>query len=74
MVLNGLFIGIGKFNIFVIISVVFIVLRILMLLILIKLFGVNGIWISIVLLSILKGSFVYLLYWVKVKRKYKEVK
>ncbi|AQS08502.1 multidrug export protein MepA [Clostridium saccharobutylicum] len=74
MVSNGLFTGIGKPNIPATISVVFTALRIPMSLILIKPFGVNGIWISIALSSILKGSFAYLLYCVKVKRKYKEVK
>ncbi len=70
MVSNGLFTGIGKPNIPATISVVFTALRIPMSLILIKPFGVNGIWISIALSSILKGIFAYLLYWVKVKGRY----
>lgn len=70
IVSNGLFTGIGKPNIPATISVVFTALRIPMSLILIKPFGVNGIWISIALSSILKGIFAYLLYWVKVKGRY----
>lgn len=70
MVSNGLFTGIGKPNIPATISVVFTALRIPMSLALIKPFGVNGIWISIALSSILKGITAYLLYLVKVKRKY----
>jgi putative MATE family efflux protein len=61
MVSNGLFTGIGKPKIPAAISIVFTALRIPMSLILIKPFGVNGIWISIALSSILKGIFAYLI-------------
>lgn len=70
MVSNGLFTGIGKPNIPATISVVFTALRIPISLVLIKPFGVNGIWISIALSSVLKGITAYLLYLIKVKRKY----
>lgn len=68
---NGLFTGIGKPKISSIISVVFTALRIPMALVLIKPFGLNGVWISISVSSILKGSVAYLLYIIEVKRKYK---
>lgn len=68
---NGLFTGIGKPKISSIISVLFTALRIPMALVLIKPFGLNGIWISISVSSILKGSVAYLLYIIEVKRKYK---
>lgn len=73
MVSNGLFTGIGRPNIPATISVVFTALRIPMSLVLIKPFGLNGIWISIALSSVLKGIAAYLLYLVEVKKKYKEV-
>jgi putative MATE family efflux protein len=68
---NGLFTGIGKPKISSIISVVFTALRIPIALILIKPFGLSGVWISISLSSILKGSAAYLLYIIEVKRNYK---
>ena len=67
---NGLFTGIGKPNISATISIVFTSLRIPFALLLIKPFGINGIWLSISLSSILKGVFAYLLYEIKVGRKY----
>lgn len=70
MVSNGLFTGIGKPNIPATISVVFTALRIPMSLVLVKPFGVNGIWISIALSSVLKGITAYLLYLIKIKIKY----
>lgn len=68
---NGLFTGIGKPKISSIISIVFTALRIPMALILIKPFGLSGVWISISLSSILKGSTAYLLYIIEFKRKNK---
>ncbi|MCE5221819.1 MAG: MATE family efflux transporter [Clostridium sp.] len=68
---NGLFTGIGKPKISSIISIVFTSLRIPMALVLIKPFGLTGIWISISVSSILKGSVAYLLYRIEVKRKFK---
>lgn len=70
MISNGLFTGIGKPNIPASISIIFTALRIPFALLLIKPFGINGIWLSISLSSILKGIFSYLLYEIKVKRKY----
>ncbi|CAI3207886.1 MATE family efflux transporter [Clostridium neonatale] len=70
MISNGLFTGIGKPNIPASISIIFTSLRIPFALLLIKPFGINGIWISISLSSILKGIFSYLLYEIKVRRKY----
>jgi len=67
MVSNGLFTGIGKPKISSIISVVFTSLRIPMALVLIKPFGLTGIWISIAVSSILKGSVAYLLYRIEVR-------
>lgn len=70
MISNGLFTGIGKPNIPASISIIFTALRIPFALLLIKPFGINGIWISISLSSILKGIFSYLLYEIKVRRKF----
>ena len=70
MISNGLFTGIGKPNISAAISIIFTALRIPFALLLIKPFGINGIWISISLSSILKGIFAYLLYEIRVKRTY----
>lgn len=70
MISNGLFTGIGKPNISATISIIFTALRIPLALLLIKPFGINGIWLSISLSSILKGIFAYLLYEIKVNRKY----
>ena len=70
MISNGLFTGIGKPNISASISIIFTALRIPFALLLIKPFGINGIWISISLSSILKGIFSYLLYEIKVRRKF----
>jgi len=64
---NGLFTGIGKPKISSIISVIFTSLRLPMALVLIKPFGITGIWISIAISSILKGSTAYLLYRIEVK-------
>jgi len=64
---NGLFTGIGKPKISSIISVIFTSLRLPMALVLIKPFGLSGIWISIAISSILKGSTAYLLYRIEVK-------
>ncbi|SFD29551.1 MATE family efflux transporter [Clostridium uliginosum] len=71
---NGLLTGIGKPQIPSIISVVFTILRIPMALVLIKPFGLNGIWISISISSVLKGIILYLLYMTKVRKEYKNVK
>lgn len=70
MVSNGLFTGIGKPKIPANISIIFTVLRIPMALLLIKPFGINGVWISIALSSILKGIASYTFYLIEVNRKY----
>ena len=62
MVSNGLFTGIGKPKVSSIISIVFTALRIPMALILTKLMGLEGIWLSTALSSILKGVISYLMY------------
>lgn len=74
MVTNGLFTGIGIPKISANISIVFTVLRIPMAIIFIKYFGLNGIWLSISVSSILKGIVSYLIYKFKVMKRYDNVK
>ena len=74
MVSNGLFTGLGMPKIPATISIVFTILRIPMAIILMKPLGVIGIWWSIAISSILKGSTAYFIYLVKVRRNYKDVK
>ncbi|WP_368245950.1 MATE family efflux transporter [Clostridium paraputrificum] len=74
MVSNGLFTGVGKPKIPAIISIIFTVLRIPMALIFIRIIGVNGIWLSIALSSVLKGITAYLLYIVTVRKEYTNAK
>lgn len=69
MISNGMFTGIGRPKIPATISIIFTILRIPMALILIRFFGVNGVWWSIALSSILKGLSAYILYIKTVKRK-----
>lgn len=68
MVSNGLFTGLGMPKIPAIISIGFTLLRIPMSLFFIRYMGVNGIWISIALSSVLKGITSYLVYKVKVSK------
>lgn len=68
MITNGLFTGIGMPKIPAHISIVFTILRIPMALLLIQFLGVNGIWWSITLSSLLKGLIAYLMYVIKVKK------
>ena len=70
MVSNGLFTGIGKPKIPATISIIFTVLRIPMALIFINFMGVDGIWWSIALSSVLKGAVAYLLYRMNIKGRY----
>lgn len=70
MVSNGMFTGVGKPKIPATISIIFTVLRIPMALVLANFLGVNGIWLSIALSSVMKGIAAYILYLVSVKRKY----
>lgn len=68
MISNGLFTGIGKPNIPATISIAFTGLRIPFALVLIRPFGINGIWMSICLSSILKGFFAYLIYRIQINK------
>lgn len=72
MVSNGLFTGLGMPKIPAIISVIFTILRIPLSLILIEFWGLNGIWISISISSILKGIVSYLIYRVKLRKELKK--
>ena len=74
MVSNGLFTGVGRPKIPAIISIIFTVLRIPMALVFIRSIGVNGIWLSIALSSVLKGLTAYLLYIVTVRKEYTNAK
>ncbi|MBW6409107.1 MATE family efflux transporter [Clostridium weizhouense] len=65
MVSNGLFTGIGKPKVSATISIVFTSLRIPMALFFTKLIGLDGIWLSIALSSVLKGISAYLMYRLK---------
>lgn len=62
MVANGLFTGIGKPNIPSVISIVFTTLRIPIAFFLSRIIGINGIWISTAVTSIIKGIISYLMY------------
>lgn len=70
MVSNGMFTGVGKPKIPAIISIIFTVLRVPMALIFIRSIGVNGIWLSIALSSVLKGFTAYLLYIFTIRKEY----
>lgn len=74
MVSNGFFTGVGKPKISATISIVFTVLRIPMALILMKQFGINGIWWSIAISSIFKGIAAYLVYLVRIRRNFRDVR
>ncbi|MGL5749870.1 MAG: MATE family efflux transporter [Paraclostridium sp.] len=68
MVSNGMFTGLGMPNIPATISIIFTVLRIPMALIFIKYLGVNGVWLSISISSVLKGIASYVMYRLKVRK------
>lgn len=70
MVSNGLFTGIGMSKVPATISIVYTILRIPMALVLINFIGVDGIWVSIALSSVLKGITAYLVYRLKVRKEY----
>ena len=72
MVSNGTFTGLGLPKIPAVISIVFTILRIPMALILIQYFGLTGVWLSIAVSSIMKGSLAYLIYKFKVWKEYKD--
>ncbi|NME83604.1 MATE family efflux transporter [Clostridium sp. SM-530-WT-3G] len=70
MISNGMFTGIGKPRIPATISIVFTAMRIPLALILIKPFGINGVWISICVSSIIKGLLNYMIYLIKIKKEF----
>jgi len=72
MVSNGAFTGLGLPKIPAIISIVFTILRIPLAMLLIFFWGLTGIWLSIAISSILKGSIAYLMYKIKVWKEYKD--
>ncbi len=74
MVSNGLFTGLGMPKIPAIISIVFTVLRIPIALTLMQTLGIDGVWWSIAISSILKGVAAYSIYLTKIRRNYKDVK
>lgn len=74
MVSNGLFTGLGMPKIPAMISIVFTVLRIPIALILMKTLGISGVWWSIAISSILKGTVAYFTYLIRIRRNYKYVK
>ncbi|WP_143315185.1 MATE family efflux transporter [Clostridium sp. HBUAS56017] len=74
MVSNGIFTGLGLPKIPSIISIVFTALRLPMALIFTNFIGLDGIWLSITLSSVLKGSVSYLVYRIKIRKDYKYVK
>ena len=74
MVSNGLFTGLGMPKIPAIISIVFTVLRIPIALVVMKTLGIQGVWWSIAISSILKGVAAYSVYLIKIRRNYKDVK
>lgn len=68
MILNGLFTGLGMPRIPALISILFTALRIPISLVLINFIGLEGIWISISLSSILKGLVSYIIYSISVRK------
>ena len=72
MISNGMFTGIGKPKIPASISIIFTSMRIPLALILIKPFGINGVWMSICISSIIKGICAYVIYVTKIKGKFVE--
>lgn len=66
---NGTFTGLGLPKIPSIISIVFTALRIPMALLLVRRFGINGVWMSISISSILKGLTSYIMYIIVVKNR-----
>ncbi len=68
IILNGVFNGLGLPKIPATISIVFTTLRLPLALCLMPTLGINGIWLSIALSSVLKGLVASLIYYLKVKR------
>ena len=74
MVTNGLFMGIGLPRISANVSIFYTILRIPMAIILIPYLGVNGIWWSISVSSILKGITLFLVYKLRIRKRYDNVR
>jgi len=72
MVSNGFFTGLGKPEISSIISIVFTSLRLPMAMIFSRTYGLNGIWLSITLSSVLKGVSAFAMYQLHIKRSLRE--
>ncbi len=73
MVSNGLYTGLGMPKIPAIISIIFTILRIPMAIIFTKFIGLDGIWLSICISSIFKGITAYIIYIIKVRKRYDNV-
>lgn len=73
MISNGLFTGVGKPKIPAVISIVFTALRIPLAIFLTKSFGVNGVWMSISISSVMKGICAYTVYKVQWPKIYESV-
>ena len=74
MVTNGLFMGIGLPRISANVSIFYTILRIPMAILLIPYLGVNGIWWSISVSSILKGITLFLVYKLRIRKRYDNVR
>ena len=70
MISNGVFSGLGLPKIPSAISIIFTMLRIPMALVLVKFLGINGVWWSIAISNILKGSTSCIIYRLKIYRNY----
>lgn len=70
MISNGVFSGLGLPKIPSTISIVFTMLRIPMALFLVEFLGINGVWLSIAISNILKGSIACLIYRFRVYNRY----
>ncbi|MBO3333416.1 MATE family efflux transporter [Clostridium perfringens] len=70
MISNGVFSGLGLPKIPSAISIIFTMLRIPMSLVLVKFLGINGVWWSIAISNILKGSTSCIIYRLKIYRNY----
>ena len=73
MVSNGLYTGLGMPKIPAIISIIFTILRIPMAIVFTEFMGLDGIWLSVSISSILKGITAYIIYIVKVRKRYDNV-
>lgn len=74
MISNGVFTGVGRPNISATISILFTISRIPLAVILTRYLGVSGVWWSISISSMCKGTVAYLIYKFKIWKEYKNVK